>query len=42
MGKDREVLQDTAYRDLLDLVARDALRKDRGGGRSTSYSLVST
>jgi Fic family protein len=32
--------QDTAYRDILDLVARGALRKDPGGGRSTSYSLV--
>lgn len=32
--------QDTAYRDILDLVERDALRKDAGGGRSTSYSLV--
>jgi Fic family protein len=32
--------QDTAYRDILDLMARDALLKDPGGGRSTSYSLV--
>lgn len=32
--------QDTAYRDIVDLVARGALRKDPGGGRSTSYSLV--
>jgi Fic family protein len=32
--------QDTAYRDILDLVERGALRKDSGGGRSTSYSLV--
>ena len=32
--------QDTAYRDILDLVNRDALKKDPGGGRSTSYSLV--
>lgn len=31
--------QDTAYRDILDLVERGALRKDAGGGRSTSYSL---
>jgi Fic family protein len=31
--------QDTAYRDILDLVERGALRKDPGGGRSTSYSL---
>lgn len=32
--------QDTAYRDILDLVRRDALQKDAGGGRSTSYSLA--
>lgn len=32
--------QDTAYRDILDLVKRGALRKDNGGGRSTSYSLL--
>jgi Fic family protein len=32
--------QDTAYRDILDLVERGALRKDHGGGRSTSYSLA--
>ena len=32
--------QDTAYRDILDLVQRGALKKDAGGGRSTSYSLV--
>ena len=32
--------QDTAYRDILDLVERGALRKDPGGGRSTSYSLI--
>ena len=32
--------QDTAYRDILDLVERGALRKDPGGGRSTSYSVV--
>lgn len=31
--------QDTAYRDVLDLVERGALKKDPGGGRSTSYSL---
>lgn len=31
--------QDTAYRDILDLVTRGALNKDPGGGRSTSYSL---
>jgi Fic family protein len=32
--------QDTAYRDILELVERGILRKDPGGGRSTSYSLV--
>ena len=34
--------QDTAYRDILDLVERRALKKDPGGGRSTSYSLVAS
>lgn len=32
--------QDTALRDIDDLVGRDILRKDPAGGRSTSYSLV--
>jgi Fic family protein len=32
--------QDTAYRDILDLLERRALKKDPGGGRSTSYSLT--
>jgi Fic family protein len=32
--------QDTAYRDILDLVERGALQKDPRGGRSTSYSLI--
>ncbi|MET0052867.1 MAG: Fic family protein [Candidatus Thiodiazotropha sp.] len=32
--------QDTAYRDILDLIKRNALQKDPRGGRSTSYSLV--
>jgi Fic family protein len=32
--------QDTAYRDILDLLERGVLRKDAGGGRSTSYSLI--
>lgn len=32
--------QDTAYRDILDLIKRGALQKEPGGGRSTSYSLV--
>lgn len=34
--------QDTAYRDINDLVERGALQKNPGGGRSTSYSLKST
>ena len=32
--------QDTAYRDILDLVARGILKKGPEGGRSTSYSLA--
>ena len=32
--------QDTALRDISHLIERGALRKDPGGGRSTSYSLV--
>lgn len=32
--------QDTAHRDIMDLVERGALQKDESGGRSTSYSLV--
>jgi Fic family protein len=31
---------DTALRDIADLVERGILRKDPGGGRSTSYSLA--
>jgi Fic family protein len=31
---------DTALRDISELVERDVLKKDEGGGRSTSYSLV--
>ncbi len=31
--------QDTAHRDILDLIEKGALEKDAGGGRSTSYSL---
>lgn len=31
--------QDTAYRDILNLIGRGALKKDSGGGRSTCYSL---
>jgi Fic family protein len=32
--------QDTAHRDIVDLIERGALKKDSGGGRSTSYSLA--
>jgi len=32
--------QDTAYRDILDLIERGILTKNSEGGRSTSYSLV--
>jgi Fic family protein len=34
--------QDTALRDILDLVERGILVKDPAGGRSTSYSLTLT
>jgi Fic family protein len=30
---------DTALRDIADLVQRGLLKKNEGGGRSTSYSL---
>ncbi|MDD3847624.1 MAG: Fic family protein [Syntrophorhabdaceae bacterium] len=33
--------QDTALRDIIDLVTKEVLVKDPGGGRSTSYSLRS-
>ena len=32
--------QDTATRDIDELIARGILTKDQAGGRSTSYSLV--
>jgi|TARA_B100000315_G_scaffold235929_1_gene251233 Fic family protein len=32
--------QDTAYRDILDLMQRGALKKNPGGGRSTSYDVI--
>lgn len=35
-----KVSQDTALRDMAELVDRGILRRDPGGGRSTSYSLV--
>jgi len=35
-----KVSQDTATRDIKDLIEKDILRQDSGGGRSTSYSLL--
>jgi Fic family protein len=32
--------QDTALRDIEDLLAKQALTRDAAGGRSTSYSLI--
>ncbi len=34
--------QDTAYRDILDLMERSILKREPSGGRSTSYSIVGT
>lgn len=34
-------IQDTAFRDILNFIERGALQNDPGGGRSTSYFLVS-
>lgn len=34
--------QDTAYRDILDLLEKGILKKNPEGGRSTSYSLIMT
>jgi tripartite-type tricarboxylate transporter receptor subunit TctC len=39
-GKIAKCSQDTATRDIKDLIRRGALRQEPGGGRSTSYSLV--
>jgi Fic family protein len=39
-GKIAKSSQDTALRDISDLVERGLLTKDAGGGRSTSYSLT--
>jgi len=39
-GKIAKCSQDTATRDIKDLIKRGALMQDEGGGRSTSYSLV--
>ncbi len=35
-----ECSQDTAYRDIIDLLERKILAKSKEGGRSTSYSLI--
>ncbi|HAE26749.1 MAG TPA: hypothetical protein DCG58_06295 [Hyphomonas adhaerens] len=35
-----KVSQDTASRDIKDLIEKGILRQDEGGGRSTSYSVV--
>ena len=35
-----KISQDTALRDIKDLIERGALRQEKGGGRSTSYGLV--
>ena len=32
--------QDSAHRDIVDLLERGVLKKEPGGGRSTNYSLV--
>jgi Fic family protein len=32
--------QDSAHRDIVDLIERGVLQKEPGGGRSTSYTLV--
>jgi len=39
-GKIANCSQDTATRDIKDLIKRGALKQDEGGGRSTSYSLL--
>ncbi|MFY9234654.1 MAG: Fic family protein [Fimbriimonadaceae bacterium] len=39
-AKTAKCSQDSAHRDILDLVAKGLLAKDTSGGRSTSYSLV--
>ncbi len=39
-AKTAKCSQDTAGRDIDDLIQKRILQKDAGGGRSTSYSLV--
>ena len=40
MGSAIKCSQDTAYRDILDLIKRGALKKNPGGGRGASYDLA--
>jgi hypothetical protein len=42
MGMLAKTSQDTALRDIDNLLQHGVLVKDAGGGRSTSYSLVET
>jgi Fic family protein len=35
-----KVSNDTALRDLQDLVAKNVLEKEEGGGRNTSYRIL--
>lgn len=39
-GKINKCSQDTALRDIQDLIKKNILKKEAGGGRSTSYELV--
>jgi Fic family protein len=39
-GKINKCSQDTALRDIQDLIKKDVLQKEVGGGRSTNYELV--
>ncbi|MBU1580195.1 MAG: DUF4172 domain-containing protein, partial [Bacteroidetes bacterium] len=40
-GKINKCSQDTALRDIQDLIKKDILQKDASGGRSTNYELRS-
>ena len=39
-GKMNKCSQDTALRDIQDLIKKNILQKELGGGRSTNYELV--
>jgi hypothetical protein len=41
MGEDHKTSQDSAVRDINDLVQRGVLARELGGGRSTNYMLTS-